>query len=54
MRRSVKKITCFTISEKSGRESLQVVKPFVVANCGHVVNVEQPIVFNDAVLSFMK
>jgi pimeloyl-ACP methyl ester carboxylesterase len=28
-------------------------KLFVVANCGHVVNVEQPNIFNEAVLSFM-
>jgi len=29
-------------------------KLFVIENCGHVVNVEQPIAFNDAVLSFIK
>ncbi|UFH35393.1 alpha/beta fold hydrolase [Flavobacterium acetivorans] len=29
-------------------------KLFVIENCGHVVNVEQPNVFNTAVLSFMK
>jgi pimeloyl-ACP methyl ester carboxylesterase len=28
-------------------------KLFVIANCGHVVNVEQPNAFNDAVLSFI-
>ena len=28
-------------------------KLFVIQNCGHVVNVEQPVVFNDAVLSFI-
>lgn len=28
-------------------------KLFVIEKCGHVVNVEQPIVFNDAVLSFI-
>lgn len=28
-------------------------KLFVIQNCGHVVNVEQPNAFNDAVLSFM-
>jgi pimeloyl-ACP methyl ester carboxylesterase len=28
-------------------------KLFVVVNCGHVVNVEQPNIFNDAVLSFL-
>lgn len=28
-------------------------KLFVIEKCGHVVNVEQPLVFNDAVLSFI-
>jgi pimeloyl-ACP methyl ester carboxylesterase len=28
-------------------------KLFVVEQCGHVVNVEQPIVFNNEVLSFI-
>lgn len=28
-------------------------KLFVIQKCGHVVNVEQPVVFNDAVLSFI-
>jgi pimeloyl-ACP methyl ester carboxylesterase len=28
-------------------------KLFVIENCGHVVNVEQPVVFNNAVLSFL-
>jgi pimeloyl-ACP methyl ester carboxylesterase len=27
---------------------------FIVANCGHVVNVEKPNIFNEAVLSFLK
>ena len=26
----------------------------VIKNCGHVVNVEQPIEFNDKVLSFLR
>jgi pimeloyl-ACP methyl ester carboxylesterase len=29
-------------------------KLFVIAECGHVVNVEQPLVFNSEVLSFIK
>jgi pimeloyl-ACP methyl ester carboxylesterase len=29
-------------------------KLFVIENCGHVVNVEQPNQFNQAVISFVK
>ena len=29
-------------------------KLFVIPNCGHVVNVENPSLFNDKMLSFIK
>jgi pimeloyl-ACP methyl ester carboxylesterase len=29
-------------------------KLFVIEQCGHVVNVEQPMVFNNEVLSFIR
>ena len=37
------------VVEKHSKSS----KLFVVEQCGHVVNVEQPIIFNQAVLSFI-
>jgi pimeloyl-ACP methyl ester carboxylesterase len=27
---------------------------FIIQNCGHVVNVEQPTIFNEAVIGYLK
>jgi pimeloyl-ACP methyl ester carboxylesterase len=27
---------------------------FIIQNCGHVVNVEQPVIFNETVISYIK
>jgi pimeloyl-ACP methyl ester carboxylesterase len=27
---------------------------FVIQNCGHVVNIEQPAIFNEAVIGYIK
>lgn len=35
-------------------EHVKTAKLFIIQNCGHVVNVEQPLIFNQEVISFIK